>query len=156
MECSKCRETDSQTECVNQELEQYLRLFVSERQDDWKELLPLAEFQYNNHVHTSTQHTPFLLDTGRHPRMGFEPHAEPSHRETVNKFTNRMRSTLEEAKATLAKAKDDMTQYYNRQHRPTPEYKVGDKMYLDLRDINTTRPSLKLAHRYLGLYAIEA
>jgi len=27
-------------------------------------LLPLAEFAYNNHVHSSTQQMPFLLDTG--------------------------------------------------------------------------------------------
>ena len=51
-------------ERVNQELEQYLQLFVDERQDDWDELLPLAEFQYNNHVHSTTQQTLFMLDTG--------------------------------------------------------------------------------------------
>ena len=43
-----------------------LRLFVNERQDDWDELLPLGEFAYNNHVHSSTQQTPFMLDSGRH------------------------------------------------------------------------------------------
>jgi hypothetical protein len=98
-------QTDRQTECVNQELEQYLRVFVSERQDNWTELLPLAEFQYNNHVHASTQHSPFLLDTGHHPCMGFEPNEAPSHMETVNEFQDRMASTLEEAKSALAKAK---------------------------------------------------
>ena len=51
-------------ERVNQELEQYLQLFVNERQDDWGELLLLGEFQYNNHVHSATQQTPFKLDTG--------------------------------------------------------------------------------------------
>ena len=40
---------DGQAERVNQELEQYLQLFINERQGDWDELLPLAEFQYNNH-----------------------------------------------------------------------------------------------------------
>jgi hypothetical protein len=55
---------DGQTECVNQELEQYLWLFVNQRQDNWADLLPLAEFQYNNHIHSSTQHQPFLLDSG--------------------------------------------------------------------------------------------
>jgi len=30
--------------------------------DDWDELLPTAEFQYNNHIHSSTQQTPFLLE----------------------------------------------------------------------------------------------
>ena len=28
-------QTDSQTECVNQEVEQFLCLFVNQRQDDW-------------------------------------------------------------------------------------------------------------------------
>ena len=59
---------DGQTEQVNQELEQYLCLFVNECQDDWDDLLPLTEFQYNNHIHLATQQTPFMLDTGRHPR----------------------------------------------------------------------------------------
>ena len=69
---------DGQMERVNQELEQYLRLFVNETQDDWDKLLPLAEFQYNNHIHSTTQQTPFMLDSGRHPRMGFEPHQAES------------------------------------------------------------------------------
>ena len=60
-------------EWVNQELEQYLCLFTNQRQDDWDDLLPFAEFQYNNHVHTATQAIPFLLDTGWIPQMGFEP-----------------------------------------------------------------------------------
>jgi len=37
-------QTDGQTERVNQELDQYLRLFVNERQDNWYNLLPMAEF----------------------------------------------------------------------------------------------------------------
>ena len=63
-------QTNGQTERVNQEMEQFLRLFVNERQDDWDELLPLAEFSYNNHVHSLTQQTPFMADTGRNPWMG--------------------------------------------------------------------------------------
>ena len=102
-------QADGQTERVNQELEQYLRVFVNERQDDWDELLPMAEFQYNNHIHSSTQQTPFLLDTGQHPRMGFEPAQSSSHLETVNEFTDRMNSALTEAKSALAKAQEDMS-----------------------------------------------
>ena len=104
---------DGQTEQVNQELEQYLQLFINQRQDDWTDLLPLAEFQYNNHIHSSTQHQPFLLETGQLLQMGFEPDQPRSRLESVNEFTNQMKSTLEEAKAALAKSKDDMTRYYN-------------------------------------------
>jgi hypothetical protein len=39
------------------------------------------------------QHTPFVLDTGQHPRMGFEPNAEPLQKETANEFIDRMKST---------------------------------------------------------------
>jgi len=66
-------QTDRQTECINQELDQYLWLFVNEQQNDWYDLLPLAEFQHNNHVHSTTQQPPFLLDTRRLSHMGFEP-----------------------------------------------------------------------------------
>jgi hypothetical protein len=45
--------------------------------------------------------------------MGFEPHQLLSKVEAVNKFTDRMRDMLEEAKSALTKAKDDMARYYN-------------------------------------------
>ena len=64
---------DGQTERVNQELEQFLRVFINQRHDDWDDLLPFAEFQYNNHIHSAMQNVPFHLDTGWIPRMGFEP-----------------------------------------------------------------------------------
>jgi len=141
-------------EQVNQELVQYLRLFTSERQDDWADLLSMAEFQYNNHIHSSTQHTPFLLDSGQHPRMGFEP-KQPARVEAVNEFTDRMKMALEEAKSALNKAKDDMARYYNQRWLPTPTYQPGDMVYLDASDISTTRLSRKLSHRRLGPYPIE-
>lgn len=39
---------DGQTERVNQELEGYLRLFISYRQTDWSDWLPITEFAHNN------------------------------------------------------------------------------------------------------------
>jgi len=147
-------QADGQMEQVNQELEQYLWLFVSERQDDWVDLLPMAEFQYNNHIHSSTQQTPFFLDSGQHPRMGFEPQ-QPSRLESVNEFTDRMKLALEEAKLALAKAKDDMARYYNQRRLPTPVYKLGDLVYLDASDIKTTQPSRKLSRRRLGPFPVE-
>ena len=47
-------QTDRQTERVNQELEQYLRMFINHRQEQWPEWLGMAEFMYNNKTHSST------------------------------------------------------------------------------------------------------
>jgi len=142
-------------ERVNQELNQFLCLFVNEQQDDWYDLLPIVEFQHNNHVHFATQQPPFLLDTGRIPCMGFEPRQDPSSLETVNEFTKRMESATEEAKSAIRKAQEDMTRYYNRRRSPAPVFKPGDQVYLDTSDIRTTHPSPKLSHRRLGPFKIE-
>ena len=57
--------------------------------------------------------------------------------------------------AALAKAKDDMAWYYNQHQTPTLEYLLGDKVYLDAKDIQTMCPSKKLSHKFLGPYAVE-
>jgi hypothetical protein len=147
-------QSDGQTECMNQELKQYIHVFVNKRQSDWDTLLPLGEFAYNNHIHSSMQHSPFFVDTGRNPRMGFEPDQRPSKLEVVNKFVNRMKSTLDEAWAVLAKSKDDMARYYNQRRTPAPKFVVGKKVFLDTSDIHTTRPTKKFAHWFLGPYLV--
>src|SRR5882724_6355918 len=65
-------QTDGQTERVNQEVEQFLQLFVNQRQDDWDKWLSIAKFTYNNRVHTSMHSSPFMLDTRQVPRLSVE------------------------------------------------------------------------------------
>ena len=48
-------QTDKQTERINQELEQYLRMFINHRQEQWPDWLVTVEFVYNNKVQTSTK-----------------------------------------------------------------------------------------------------
>jgi hypothetical protein len=61
-------QTDGQTERLNQILEQYLCCTVNYQQDDWTDLLPLAEFPYKNTLHSSTNQTPFFSNYDHHPR----------------------------------------------------------------------------------------
>jgi len=63
---------DGQTERVNQELEQYLRVFIDHRQEQWPDWLGMAEFAYNNKIHMATKVSPFKANYGQDPRMGFE------------------------------------------------------------------------------------
>jgi hypothetical protein len=73
----------------------------------------MGKFFYNNTKHSSTQQTPFMVNTGRHPRMGFEPQQPRSNLESVNEFTEHIALGIEEAKVVLTKAKDKHTMYYN-------------------------------------------
>jgi hypothetical protein len=148
-------QTDGQTERVNQELEGYLRIFTSQRQDDWDGLLPLGEFSHNNHVHLSTQQTPFMVDTGRHPCMGFEPQQPRSKLESVNEFADHMALGIEEVKLALTKAKDEYAMYYNWHREPALVFTQGDRVWLDGSDIATNRPSSKLLHRRLGPFVVD-
>ena len=61
-------QTDGQTEQVNQALEQYLRCYVDYNLSNWSDLLPSAEFAYNNQAHEGIEESPFFLEYGSHPR----------------------------------------------------------------------------------------
>ena len=52
-------QTDRQIERINQELEQYLRVFIDHRQEQWPDWLGMAEFAYNNKIHMVTKISPF-------------------------------------------------------------------------------------------------
>lgn len=146
-------QTDGQTERVNQELEAYLRMFCNHHQNDWDELLPSAEFACANHAHASIGMTPFMADTGRNPRMGFEPAVDVADR-NAEAFKARMEQSLEEAKAALTKAQDEQALYYNRRREPAPEFAPGDMVLLDASDIRTNRASKKLDCLRLGPFRV--
>jgi hypothetical protein len=74
----------------------------------------MGEFFYNHTKHSSTQQTPFMVDTGRNPHMGFEPQQPRSTLESANKFMDCIELDIEKAKAALTKAKDEYIMSYNR------------------------------------------
>src|SRR5258707_14134996 len=146
-------QTDGQTECMNQEIEAYLRVFVSHRQDDWANWLPLVEFAYNNKVHTATRWTLFELDTRQHPCLGVEP-MRTSTIEAVDAFTGQLDHAQEEAKAALEWVADDMKRYYDQNCQVAPEYKVGDKAWLSLQNYSSDHPMKKLDHKWASPFTI--
>src|SRR5258707_8637045 len=147
-------QTDGQMEQVNQEIEAYLWVFISHCQDDWADWLPLAEFSYNNCVHSATHRTLFELDSGQHPQMGSEPTQSPSI-EAADDFAQQMSQMQDEAKATLEHTADEMAQYYDCQRSPTPIYEVGAKVWLNTQNYMTTCPTKKLDHKWLGPFVIK-
>jgi len=119
---------------MNQELEQYLRMFIDHRQEQWPEWLGTTEFAYNNKVHTGTKVLPFQANSGQNPRMGFEMRKKGRF-EKAEKFVERMKEVQGEAKAALAKAQEDIKRYADKHRSEAVEYKVGDLVLLSTKDL---------------------
>jgi len=66
-------EGDGQTEWVNQTLKQYLCAYCNYQQDNWSELLLLAEFAYNNAPSETTGVSPCFTNKGYHPNLAIHP-----------------------------------------------------------------------------------
>jgi len=127
-------QTDGQTKKINQELEQYLQMFIDHCQEQWPEWLDTAEFAYNNKAHTRTKMLPFEANSGQNLRMGFELRKKRKY-EGAARFTERMKEVQEEAKTALAKAQEDMKKYTDRHRSEAVEYKVGDLVLLSIKDL---------------------
>jgi len=93
-------QTDGQTEYVNQALEQYLRCYVDYNLSNWLDLLPSAEFAYNNQAHKGIKESLFYLEYGRHPRAGPILVKESPQRD-LNDLMYKRQEALEQAKAAL-------------------------------------------------------
>ena len=150
-------QTDRQTERINQELEQYLRMFIDHRQEQWPEWLGTAEFAYNNKAHSSTRTSPFKANYGQDPRMGFEERKKGKYA-GAEKFVEKMKEIQEEAKAALKQAQEDMRKYANKKRSDADEYKVRDLVMLSTKDLKyqmVGRRTEKLTEKFVGPYRVK-
>jgi len=144
-------------EKMNQELEQYLCIFIDHCQEQWSEWLGMAEFAYNNKVHTGTKLLPFQANSGQDPRMGFELRKKGRY-ERAEKFAKKMEEVQREAKAVLVKVQKDIRRYANR-HRTEVGYKIGDLVLLSTMDLKWQMVGQhleKLIKQFVGPYKIKA
>ena len=145
-------QTDGLSERMNQEIEQYLRLFINYHQDDWVEWLPMAMFAFACRKRTSTGYSPFFLDRGREPNREVGV-TKTSHNRDARMFALEMKKVRLEAEVALRAAQESTKRFYDRK-RQNITYEKGEEVLLDARDIVTGRPKKKLDHRRLGPYPI--
>jgi len=150
-------QTDGQMKRINQELEQYLRVFINHRQEQWPDWLGIAEFTYNNKIYAATKILPFKANYGQDPRMGFEGRRKGKYK-AVERFVERIKKIQKEAKAALGKAQEKMKKFVNRRQREEEEYKVGDLVLLSTKDLKWQikgRRSEKLTEHFVGPYKVK-
>jgi hypothetical protein len=82
---------------MNQNLECYLRCYVNYQQDNWVELLPSAEYAYNQSVHAATQKTPFEMVLGYTPAFQMTVAGEAPAREEESQSAKEKTEELDQS-----------------------------------------------------------
>ena len=150
-------QTNRQMERTNQELKQYLRMYVNHRQNNWAEWLATAEFAFNNKIYTATKLSPFQINYRREPRMGFNIRKKGKN-EKAEEFAREMKERYEEARATLVKSQEEMKRQANRSRKEAKEYRVDDKVLISTKDFLMElmkRATKKLMEKFIGPYVVR-
>ena len=134
-------------------LEGYLRTFVNYDQDDWYQLLPLAEHAYNNSTTNAHKMTPFFANYGFHPQTEGMKERE-AHNPGATMYAHWMQDIHQQAKQTLENTWESMKKYYHRKATEQPSIEVGDLVMLNVKNIGTKRPSKKPSPKLYGLFKI--
>jgi len=120
-------QSDGQTERTNQMMEQYLRVYCDYHQDDWSQLLPLAEFVYNNAKSASTGVSPFYANYGYHPRATLKILPDKGHgNPAAEAYIAHIRRAHEKLRTALERAQARDKREFDKNAAPGPAFKVGD------------------------------
>ncbi|QRW23611.1 Retrotransposable element Tf2 protein [Rhizoctonia solani] len=142
-------QSDGQTERVNPTVEHFLQAYSGVNQKDWVKWLPMAEFAYNNAVHSSTGKSPFKA------LYGWEPSLTPSNVPTdipeADDLATQMESQWREMEAALWQSKTRMVA--GEVGEPL-KFKIGEEAWLDAKNVKLKTLSPKLTEQRLGPFKV--
>ncbi|QRW22407.1 Retrotransposable element Tf2 protein [Rhizoctonia solani] len=142
-------QSDGQTERVNPTVEHFLWAYSGVNQRDWVKWLPMAEFAYNNAVHSSTGKSPFKA------LYGWEPSLTPSNVPTdvpeADNLATQMEAQWREIEAALRQSKTRMVA--GEAGEPL-EFEIGEEAWLDAKNMKLKTLSPKLTKQRLGPFKV--
>ena len=146
-------EGDGQTKCSNQTLKQHLCIYSNYQQDNWAELLPLADFAYNNAPSATTGVLPFFANKGYHPNISVFPECDMTSAQ-AHQYAVDLDSLHQFLWEEMANAQKCYQGPADTRRSLAPDFKVGDQVYIKAKYFWSTQPSKKLSEKNLGPYAI--
>jgi len=113
----------------------------------------MAEFAFNNKVHTVTKTSPFQTNYGREPRMGFDIRKKEKNVK-AEEFAREMKERHEEARAVLVKSQEEMKRQADRNRKEVEEYRVDDRVLISMKDFSIELMK-KLTEKFIGPYVVK-
>ena len=141
---------DGQSEHTNQWLKLYLQIFTNFQQDNWAQWLPVTQYAHNSWPNATTKKAPFELIMGHIPRVH-----QPRRASTSPSVDNRLQHIKEVRQQALDAIKKAQTLIMQAPSRFTP-YSLGNKVWLEARNLKTSHPSPKLAPRRYGPFVVTS
>ena len=136
-----------------------LRCYIDYQQDNWEDWLYLAEFVYNNLVHSTIWQTPFFANHDTNPNdivtLIANNGAEANVPDAANLAQHRA-DALTLAKESMEAARQRMLALSQQRQSQRPEYHVGQWVLLSTANLNVKQPSRKLSDKFCGPFEIEA
>ena len=108
-------------------------------------------------MHSSTWISPFKVNYGQDPRIGFEGRKKGKY-EGAEKFIKKMKEIQEEAKVVLSKAQEEMKKYADKKRAEVNDYKTGALVMLSTKNLKyqiVRWRTEKLIERFVGPYKIK-
>ncbi len=143
-------QTDGQSERSNQWVEQFLRHWSNTQQDNWADLLPIAQFAHNSWLNATTKSSPFKLLMGSKPRTTWE-----EKRTTVQAVDDRLQDiqhARSKAQDCIKHAQRIMAERGKTKFTP---YAQGSLVWLEGVNLRTHYPTSKLAPKRYSPFPIK-
>ena len=136
-------------------MEQYLRHYINFKQNNWIDLLPLAQFAYNNYQHSTTRTSPFYANYGKHPNWDPNNNITTSTSEAATTKINKIVKLHEELSRRVDQERKDTAKQVNKKRLKGPTFERREKVYLLTKNLKSKRPSSKLDHVRIGPFEVE-
>ena len=139
-------QANRKAECTNQELKQYLRKYANHQQDNWPELVPLAEYAYNITKTQETGFTPYRVVYGETPTI--HPAPEKPSQAAIDKIRKVAYKNLLYSQVLLQ-------EHGNKRRKPAMELRPRDKAYVQKREARKDRPSASLDDKNWDFFPVK-
>ena len=139
-------QANGKAERTNQELKQYLPKYANHQQNNWPELVLLAEYAYNTTKTQGTDFTPYQMVYGK-TLIIHEAPGEPSQA-AVDKIRKVAYKNLLYSQVLLQEQR-------NKRRKPATELRPKDKAYVQKRGARRDQPSASLDDKYWGPFPVK-
>jgi len=119
--------------------------------------LAIADFAFNNKVHTATKSSPFQINHGREPRISFDIRKKGKN-EKAEEFAREMKERHKEVRVALVKSQEEMKRQADKSRKEAEKYRVSDKVLISIKDFSIElmkKATKKLMEKFIGPYVVR-